>query len=160
MDANEKDPAMLKASADRDAAYDLPDSDPTKNDKIDAAEEAYYVIQDKLTAKVNADPKVKVAKEAVKAARVETPDEPRTQSKSAASSLLKTIAAGVSPITEEPSFETMPEPVREPSLKSLASIFFPLMAQKRVVPGVTFLVSTVVVKVSPSLTEVVEGLRL
>ena len=41
--------------------------DPTKNDKIDAAEEAYYVIQDKLTAKVNADPKVKVAKEAVKA---------------------------------------------------------------------------------------------
>ena len=54
----------------------------------------------------------------------------------------------------------MPEPVREPLLKSLASIFLPLMAQKRVVPGVTFLVWTVVVKVSPSLTEAAEGLRL
>ena len=52
----------------------------------------------------------------------------------------------------------MPEPVREPLLKSLASIFFPLMAQKRVVPGVTFLVSTVVVRVLPSLTASVEVL--
>ena len=54
----------------------------------------------------------------------------------------------------------MPEPLRSPLARSLELMPSPPMAQKRVVPGVTFLVSTVVVRVSPSLMEVAEGLSL
>ena len=60
---------------------------------------------------------------------------------------------------KEPVRETMPDPVREPLLKSLASMPDPPTFQKSVVPGLTFLVSTVVVSVSPSLMLFAEVVR-
>ena len=56
-----------------------------------------------------------------------------------------------------PVLETMPDPEREPLEKSLALMPVPEICQKRVVPGSTFLVLTVVVRVPPSLMDEAEG---
>ena len=55
-----------------------------------------------------------------------------------------------------PVSEIIPEPEREPLLKSLESMPAPEICQKRVVPGSTFLVLTVVVRVPPSLMDEAE----
>ena len=52
-----------------------------------------------------------------------------------------------------PVLETMPEPEREPLEKSLALMPVPEICQKRVVPGLTLVVATLVVSVSPSLRD-------
>ena len=58
---------------------------------------------------------------------------------------------------KEPVRETMPEPLRSPLSKSVDVMPLPERVQKSVVPGLTFLVLTVVVSVSPSLRVVEEG---
>ena len=52
-------------------------------------------------------------------------------------------------IEKDPSFETIPDPLSSPLERSLSSM--PVMLQKRVVPGSTFVVSMVVVSLSPLL---------